>query len=185
VPLSGVRARRLATRTPGHGAVQAGEQTALAVQQFRGRLDEPGAVPDRRLHAARVTVRERDAAVRSGEKIFQQNGGWLLGRRKLLRRLGSGQLARRGRGRLPARRPRILGRIARAASKPAGRLRSGYGRLAEYVRAASGGSDAQIQHFFARGMLSHLVSATGARPADTRRARTLGEGIVHYDAVSS
>ena len=53
-------------------------------------------MPDRRLHVAKVTVRERDATVRSGEKIFQQNGRWLLGRRKWLRRLGSGQLAGRG-----------------------------------------------------------------------------------------
>jgi hypothetical protein len=64
-------------------------------------------------------------------------------------------------------------------------VRSGYARLVECVRAASGGSDAQIQHFFARGMLCHLVSAIGARPADARWARTPGEGIVHYEAVSS
>ncbi|MGH3246786.1 MAG: TetR/AcrR family transcriptional regulator [Trebonia sp.] len=63
-------------------------------------------------------------------------------------------------------------------------VRSGYARLVEYVRAASGGTDAQIQEFFARGMLCHLVVAVGAASVDARWARTLGEGIVHYEAAS-
>jgi AcrR family transcriptional regulator len=64
-------------------------------------------------------------------------------------------------------------------------VRSGYARLVEYVRAASGGTDAQIQDFFARGMLCHLVAAIGAQSVDARWAHTLGEGIVLYEAASS
>jgi AcrR family transcriptional regulator len=59
-------------------------------------------------------------------------------------------------------------------------VRDGYARLVEYVRAASGGSDTDIQYFFAQGMLCHLLVATGAIGTDARWARTLGEGIAHY-----
>jgi AcrR family transcriptional regulator len=59
-------------------------------------------------------------------------------------------------------------------------VRAGYARLVEYVRAASGGTDAEIQEFFARGMLCHLLAAIGAPSVDARWARTLREGIMHY-----
>ena len=59
-------------------------------------------------------------------------------------------------------------------------VRSEYARLVEYVRAASGGTDADIQLFFARGMLCHLLVAIGALSVDARWALTLNEGIRHY-----
>jgi AcrR family transcriptional regulator len=59
-------------------------------------------------------------------------------------------------------------------------VRSEYARLVEYVRAASGGSDADIQLFFARGTLCHLLVAIGALSVDARWAHTLNEGIRHY-----
>lgn len=59
-------------------------------------------------------------------------------------------------------------------------VRDEYARLVEYIRAASGGSDADVQAFFARGTLCHLLVAIGAIDTDTRWARTLGEGITHY-----
>jgi AcrR family transcriptional regulator len=59
-------------------------------------------------------------------------------------------------------------------------VRSEYARLVEYVRAASGGTDSEIQLFFARGMLCHLLVATGAPSVDARWARTLTDGITHY-----
>src|SRR5215467_4655728 len=55
-----------------------------------------------------------------------------------------------------------------------------YARLVEYVRAASGGGDADIQLFFARGTLCHLLVAIGALSVDARWAHTLNEGIRHY-----
>ncbi|WP_406297437.1 TetR/AcrR family transcriptional regulator [Embleya sp. NBC_00888] len=71
---------------------------------------------------------------------------------------------------------------AAAASEPAVRdvVRTGYARLVEYVRGASGGDDAQVQEFFARGMLCHLVSAIGADEVDAPWTRTLAAGIRHY-----
>ena len=59
-------------------------------------------------------------------------------------------------------------------------VRSEYARLVEYVRAASGGSDDEVQLFFARGMLCHLLAAIGAPSVDARWARTLSHGITHY-----
>jgi AcrR family transcriptional regulator len=59
-------------------------------------------------------------------------------------------------------------------------VRSEYARLVEYVRAASGGSDADIQLFFARGTLCHLLVAIGALSVDARWALTLNQGIRHY-----
>jgi AcrR family transcriptional regulator len=59
-------------------------------------------------------------------------------------------------------------------------VRSEYARLVEYVRAASGGTDAEIQEFFARGMLCNLLVGIGAVSVDARWAQTLGEGIKHY-----
>lgn len=69
-----------------------------------------------------------------------------------------------------------------AAQEPAigEAVRSEYARLVEYVRAASGGTDADIQLFFARGTLCHLLVAIGAPSVDARWARTLSEGIRHY-----
>ncbi|WP_439678372.1 TetR/AcrR family transcriptional regulator [Embleya sp. MST-111070] len=71
---------------------------------------------------------------------------------------------------------------AAAASEMAIRdvVRTGYARLVEYVRGASGGTDAQVQEFFARGALCHLVSAIGAHEADGPWARTLTTGIRHH-----
>ena len=59
-------------------------------------------------------------------------------------------------------------------------VRSEYARLVEYVRAASGGTDEEIQQFFAVGALCHLLVAIGVPSVDARWARTLGNGIRHY-----
>ncbi|MCC0094409.1 TetR/AcrR family transcriptional regulator [Streptomyces flavotricini] len=71
---------------------------------------------------------------------------------------------------------------AAAASEPAVRevVRQGYARLVEYVRGASGGSDQQVQEFFARGMLCHLIASTGADEVDAPWSRTLTAGIRHH-----
>ncbi|WP_431981458.1 TetR/AcrR family transcriptional regulator [Streptomyces qinglanensis] len=69
-----------------------------------------------------------------------------------------------------------------AAAEPAIRqvVRSGYARLVEYARGVSGAPEADVQQFFARGMLCHLVVALGAHEMDTPWARTLSEGLRHY-----
>ncbi|MFF4958854.1 TetR/AcrR family transcriptional regulator [Streptomyces sp. NPDC001222] len=59
-------------------------------------------------------------------------------------------------------------------------VRQGYARLVEYVRGASGGTEAQVQEFFARGMLCHLIVAMGADEVDASWIRTLSTGIRHY-----
>ncbi|MER5966635.1 TetR/AcrR family transcriptional regulator [Streptomyces sp. NPDC002057] len=71
---------------------------------------------------------------------------------------------------------------AAAASEPAVReaVRQGYARLVEYVRGASGGSERQVQEFFALGMLCHLIASTGADEVDAPWSRTLSAGIRHY-----
>ncbi|MFI9785176.1 TetR/AcrR family transcriptional regulator [Kitasatospora sp. NPDC051984] len=71
---------------------------------------------------------------------------------------------------------------AAAVSEPAVRevVRRGYARLVEYVRGASGGSDEQIQQFFAIGMLCHLIVSMGADEADGPWMRTLAAGVTHY-----
>ncbi|MGW1990986.1 TetR/AcrR family transcriptional regulator [Embleya sp. NPDC001921] len=71
---------------------------------------------------------------------------------------------------------------AAAASEPAVReaVRGGYARLVEYVRGASGGDDAEVQRFFAIGMLCHLVSAIGADEVDAPWTRTLTAGVRHF-----
>ncbi|MBR7675160.1 TetR/AcrR family transcriptional regulator [Streptomyces daliensis] len=68
-----------------------------------------------------------------------------------------------------------------AASEPAVReaVRTGYARLVEYVRGISGAPEAEVQRFFAVGMLCHLVVALGAHELDTPWARTLSEGLRH------
>ncbi|RKN12016.1 TetR/AcrR family transcriptional regulator [Streptomyces radicis] len=70
---------------------------------------------------------------------------------------------------------------AAAVSEPAVRegMRAGYARLVEYVRGASGGSDAEVQRFFAVGTLCHLVVSLGADEVDAPWTRTLNEGIRH------
>lgn len=69
-----------------------------------------------------------------------------------------------------------------AAQEPAigEAVRSEYARLVEYVRAASGAADEEIQLFFARGMLCHLLVALGVPTVDARWARTLSDGFTHY-----
>ncbi|RFU40174.1 TetR/AcrR family transcriptional regulator [Actinomadura logoneensis] len=71
---------------------------------------------------------------------------------------------------------------AAAVSEPAVReaVRQGYARLVEYVRGASGGGEAQVQDFFARGMLCHLLVSTGTEQVQAPWARTLSAGITHY-----
>ncbi|MGW7104293.1 TetR/AcrR family transcriptional regulator [Streptomyces sp. NPDC054838] len=71
---------------------------------------------------------------------------------------------------------------AAAVSEPAVReaVRRGYARLVEYVRGASGGTDAQVQEFFALGMLCHLIVSMGAEEVDAPWTRALSAGIRHY-----
>ncbi|WP_253773955.1 TetR/AcrR family transcriptional regulator [Goodfellowiella coeruleoviolacea] len=69
-----------------------------------------------------------------------------------------------------------------ALSEPAVRevVQRGYARTVEYVRGVSGGTPAQVQAFFAKGMLCHLVVAVDADDIDAPWARTLSAGIRHY-----
>ncbi|MFW6695781.1 TetR/AcrR family transcriptional regulator [Streptomyces sp. MAR4 CNX-425] len=69
-----------------------------------------------------------------------------------------------------------------AASEPviAEVVRAGYARLVEYVRGVSGAAEADVQRFFATGMLCHLVAAVDAPQIDAPWARTLSEGLRHY-----
>ncbi|MFI6908294.1 TetR/AcrR family transcriptional regulator [Nonomuraea sp. NPDC050394] len=69
-----------------------------------------------------------------------------------------------------------------AASEAAIRevVRVGYARLVEYVRGVSGAAEADIQQFFARGMLCHLVVAIDAHQVDAPWARVLSDGLRHY-----
>ncbi len=71
---------------------------------------------------------------------------------------------------------------AAAVSEPAIReaVRAGYARTVEYVRGASGGSEPQVQDFFAVGMLCHLVVSIRADEVDAPWTRTLTAGITHY-----
>jgi hypothetical protein len=59
-------------------------------------------------------------------------------------------------------------------------VRHGYARLVEYVRGASGGTEGQVQEFFARGMLCHLIVSMVADEVDAPWIRTLAAGITHY-----
>lgn len=59
-------------------------------------------------------------------------------------------------------------------------VQQGYARLVEYVRGASGGAEEQVQQFFARGMLCHLIVSMGAGDVDAPWMRTLSAGITHY-----
>ncbi|MEV6960701.1 TetR/AcrR family transcriptional regulator [Streptomyces sp. NPDC051207] len=71
---------------------------------------------------------------------------------------------------------------AAAVSEPAVReaVRAGYARTVEYVRGASGGSDEQVQQFFATGMLCHLLVSIDVDGVDAPWTRTLASGIAHY-----
>lgn len=71
---------------------------------------------------------------------------------------------------------------AAATSEPAVRdaVRAGYAGMVAYVRDASGAGDADVQNFFAVGMLCHLVVAMGAEEVDAPWAHTLTAGIRHY-----
>jgi AcrR family transcriptional regulator len=71
---------------------------------------------------------------------------------------------------------------AAAVSEPAVRevVRRGYARTTEYVRGASGGTEQQVQQFFAAGMLCHLITSIGADEVDAPWARTLTAGMEHY-----
>ncbi|MFJ5265114.1 TetR/AcrR family transcriptional regulator [Streptomyces sp. NPDC088387] len=71
---------------------------------------------------------------------------------------------------------------AAAVSEPAVRetVRAGYARVVEYVRGASGGSEQQVQQFFATGMLCHLIVSLDADGIDAPWIRTLSAGITHY-----
>lgn len=59
-------------------------------------------------------------------------------------------------------------------------VRRGYARVVEYVRGASGGDERQVQDFFSRGMLCHLIVSVDADEVDAPWARTLTAGIEHY-----
>ncbi|WP_017624804.1 TetR/AcrR family transcriptional regulator [Nocardiopsis chromatogenes] len=59
-------------------------------------------------------------------------------------------------------------------------VRAGYARLTEYVRGVSGAADADVQRFFATGMLCHLVVALDANRIDAPWARTLSDGLRHF-----
>jgi AcrR family transcriptional regulator len=71
---------------------------------------------------------------------------------------------------------------AAAVSEPAVRdaVRAGYARAVEYVRGASGAEEQQVQDFFARGSLCHLIISMDADDVDAPWARTLAAGIRHY-----
>jgi AcrR family transcriptional regulator len=71
-----------------------------------------------------------------------------------------------------------------AASEPAIRdaIQALYARQVEYVRAASGAPEEQIQEFFARGFLCNAVIAMEAEDIDAPWARTLALGLRHYPA---
>ncbi|MFG2784515.1 TetR/AcrR family transcriptional regulator [Streptomyces prunicolor] len=71
---------------------------------------------------------------------------------------------------------------AAAVSEPAVReaVRQGYARLVEYARGASGGSEREIQEFFAYGTLCHLIVSMGPDEVDAPWMRTLSAGVTHY-----
>jgi AcrR family transcriptional regulator len=76
----------------------------------------------------------------------------------------------------------VLMQATCAASEPAIRdaIHACYAREVEYVRAVSGATDEDIQHFFARGFLGNALIAMGAYEVDAPWARTLLTGIHHY-----
>lgn len=58
-------------------------------------------------------------------------------------------------------------------------VREGYARLVEYARSVSGGTEAQVQAFFATGALCNVVVTMGADTTDAPWARTLSAGLRH------
>ncbi|WP_329521653.1 TetR/AcrR family transcriptional regulator [Spirillospora sp. NBC_01491] len=70
---------------------------------------------------------------------------------------------------------RVLLHASCAASEAAigEAIRTCYARQVEYVRAASGASDAQIRAFFARGLLGNVMTGIDAGSVDAPWARTL------------
>jgi AcrR family transcriptional regulator len=71
---------------------------------------------------------------------------------------------------------------AAAAAEPAIRdaVRRGYARAVEYVRSASGAAEAEVQQFFATGLLCHLIVAIDADQVDAPWAKLLSAGIRHF-----
>jgi len=69
-----------------------------------------------------------------------------------------------------------------AASEPAigEAIRACYAEAVEYVRAASDGSEAQIQTFFVQGFWCDSMAAMGIEQVHARWARTLTLGLLHY-----
>lgn len=68
--------------------------------------------------------------------------------------------------------------VSEAAVRDA--VRAGYARLVEYVRGASGGSEPEVQRFFAIGMLCHLLVSMDTQAVDAPWTRTLSAGVRHY-----
>lgn len=59
-------------------------------------------------------------------------------------------------------------------------VRTGYARMVEYVRGASGAAENEIQRFFATGMLCHLLVSLDVQDVDAPWSRTLSAGVRHY-----
>jgi AcrR family transcriptional regulator len=58
-------------------------------------------------------------------------------------------------------------------------VRRGYGRIAMFVQSRSGGSDQQVQQFFAYGQLCHLIVTADLDGVDQPWARALTAGFRH------
>ncbi|MER5567869.1 TetR/AcrR family transcriptional regulator [Streptomyces goshikiensis] len=68
--------------------------------------------------------------------------------------------------------------VSEAAVREA--VRTGYARMVEYVRGASGAAETEIQRFFATGMLCHLLVSLDVQDVDAPWSRTLSAGVRHY-----
>jgi AcrR family transcriptional regulator len=73
-----------------------------------------------------------------------------------------------------------------ASDEPAIRdaLRSEQARLIEFVAGRSRAAQPDIQAFFARGQLCHVVAALGIEDSTDRWALQLTEGLLHYPGAS-
>ncbi|MFF3868967.1 TetR/AcrR family transcriptional regulator [Micromonospora sp. NPDC001898] len=60
-------------------------------------------------------------------------------------------------------------------------VQRGYARLVEYTRSVSGGSEAQVREFFAKGAMCSVVVTMGAEQVDAPWARTLVDGPAGTD----
>lgn len=58
-------------------------------------------------------------------------------------------------------------------------VQQGYARMVEYARSLSGGTEEQVQAFFATGALCNVVVTMGADSVDAPWARTLSAGLRH------